>query len=109
MIPMKSSSMTMAMISLFRKGISSADFCLPESSFYLSVFGPVEAVEYFSDAPPVLGFWEDDIHEGALAGVDQGSHTTWLCGLAWPAPRCGLGPWYPTSASPSSYLHHLAK
>jgi hypothetical protein len=37
MIPMKPSSMTviMAMISLFWEGISLADFCLPESSFYL--------------------------------------------------------------------------
>jgi hypothetical protein len=39
MIPMKSSAMvmTMAMISPLREGISSADFCLPES-FSLSVF-----------------------------------------------------------------------
>jgi hypothetical protein len=37
MIPMKPSSMsvTMAMISPFREGISPVDFCLPESSFSL--------------------------------------------------------------------------
>ena len=41
MIPMKSSSMTvtMAMISPLREGISPADFCLPES-FSLSVCFP---------------------------------------------------------------------
>jgi hypothetical protein len=40
MIPMNPSSMTvtMAMISPLREGISPADFCLPESSFSLSLF-----------------------------------------------------------------------
>jgi hypothetical protein len=33
-------------------------------------------------APLVLGFWGDDICEGALAEVGQGRHTTWPCGLA---------------------------
>ena len=54
MIPMKSSLMTvtMATISPFRKGISPADFCLPES-FSLSVFfRPVAVAEYFSGHPP---------------------------------------------------------
>jgi hypothetical protein len=42
MIPMKSSSMTvtMATISPLRKGISPADFFLPESSFLSGVFPP---------------------------------------------------------------------
>jgi hypothetical protein len=42
MIPMKSSSMamTMAMISPLREGISSADFCLPES-FLSLCFSPL--------------------------------------------------------------------
>jgi hypothetical protein len=58
MIPLKPSSMmmTMATISLFREGISPADFCLPESSFSLSVFRPAEAAEYFSDGSPYLRF-----------------------------------------------------
>ena len=45
MIPMKSSSMTVAMTTIFplREGISPADFCLPESSFLSSVVRPEEA------------------------------------------------------------------
>jgi hypothetical protein len=64
MIPMKPSSMTvaMAMISPLRKGISLADFCLPESFVSLSlsmcVFRPAEAAEYFCDPPPSLRFPE---------------------------------------------------
>jgi hypothetical protein len=53
-------------------------------------------------ALPVLGFREDDIRKGTLAEVDQGSHTTWPRGQPWPVPRGGLGPWWPTLASPSS-------
>jgi hypothetical protein len=78
MIPMKPSSMTMrmAMISPLREGISPADFYLPESFLSLCVFCPVEAAESICDPPWVLGFWEDDTHEGAMAGVGQGGHTT---------------------------------
>ena len=49
MIPMKSSVMTvtMAMISPLREGISPADFSLPESFFSLCGFRLVEAAEYF--------------------------------------------------------------
>jgi hypothetical protein len=48
-IPMKPSSMsvTMAMISPLREGISPADFCLPESFLSVCFFHPVEAAEYF--------------------------------------------------------------
>jgi hypothetical protein len=58
MILMKPSSMvmTMAMISPLREGISSVDFCLPESFFSLGIFHPAEAEESISDLPPVLGF-----------------------------------------------------
>ena len=51
MIPMKSSSMTvtMAMISPLREGISPADFSLSESFSLSVVFRLVEAVEYFLD------------------------------------------------------------
>jgi hypothetical protein len=51
MIPINPSSMvmTMAMISPLREGISSADFCLPESFFSLGVFRPAEMVESISD------------------------------------------------------------
>ena len=47
MIPMKSSSMTvtMAMFSSLREGISSADFSLPESFSLSVVFHPAEAAE----------------------------------------------------------------
>ena len=47
MIAMKSSSMTvtMAMISPLREGISPADFSLPESFSLSVVFRPVEAAE----------------------------------------------------------------
>ena len=56
MIPMKSSSMTvtMAMISPLREGISPADFSLPESFFSLCGFRLVEAAEYFLDGSPCL-------------------------------------------------------
>jgi hypothetical protein len=47
---------TMAMISPFREGISLADFCLLESFFFLTVFRPAEAAEYFSDGSPSLRF-----------------------------------------------------
>ena len=49
MIPMKFSSMTvtMAMISPLREGISSADVSLPDSFFLSCVFRLVEAAEYF--------------------------------------------------------------
>jgi hypothetical protein len=58
MILMKPSSMTvtMAMISPLREGISLVDFCLPESFFSLSVFCPAEAAEYFSDGSPSIRF-----------------------------------------------------
>jgi hypothetical protein len=58
MIPMKPSSMTMtmAMISPLREGISPADFCLLESFLSLCVFCPAEAAESICDPPWVLGF-----------------------------------------------------
>jgi hypothetical protein len=54
MIPMKSSAMvmTMAMISPLREGISSADFCLPES-FSLSVFSAPQGRRCLSLIPPL--------------------------------------------------------
>ena len=50
MVPMKSSLMVvlMAMISPLREGILLADFCLPESSFSLYSFHPIEAAEHSS-------------------------------------------------------------
>ena len=49
MIPMKSSltMVLMATISPLREGISLAEICLPESSFSLGVFRPVEAAENY--------------------------------------------------------------
>ena len=54
MIPMKSSSMTvtMAMISPLREGISPVDFSLPKRFSLSVVFRLVEAAEYFLDDPP---------------------------------------------------------
>jgi hypothetical protein len=58
MILMKPSSITvtMAMISPIREGISPANFCLPESFLSLCVFRPAEAAESFYDPPPSLRF-----------------------------------------------------
>ena len=71
MIPMKSSSMTVtrAMISPLREGISPADLSLPESSSLSGVFRLVEAAEYFLDSPLGLGFPGDDVREGELTEV----------------------------------------
>ena len=56
MIPMKSSSMTVTMVTIspLREGISSADFSLPESFSLFGVFRLVEAAEYFLNHPPRL-------------------------------------------------------
>ena len=53
MIPMKSGVMVMmmAMISPLRKGISPADFCLPESFSLSGVFCPVEVAMSNSEPP----------------------------------------------------------
>jgi hypothetical protein len=60
MIPMKSRSMTvtMAMVSPLREGISLADLCLPESFSLFVVFRPVAVAEYFSVRFPSLRFLE---------------------------------------------------
>ena len=54
MIPMKSSLMVvlMVMISPLREGIPPSEFCLPERSFSLGVFCPVEAAESFYGRSP---------------------------------------------------------
>ena len=44
---------------------------LPESSFSLDGFRPVEAAEYFVDDPPELGFPGGDIRERATWGWTQ--------------------------------------
>jgi hypothetical protein len=88
MIPMKLSSMVVTISSL-RGGISLADFCLPESFLSLYVFYPAEAAESICDPPWVLGFRGDDIREGAMSEVGQGSHTTRWRGLGLArATRC---------------------
>jgi hypothetical protein len=53
MIPMKSSSMAMTMATIFplHEGISSVDFCLPESFLSLYVFRPAEAAKSIFDPP----------------------------------------------------------
>jgi hypothetical protein len=63
MIPMKPSlmAMTMATISPLWEGISSTDFCLPESFLSVCVFRPAEAVESISN-PPYLRFSRTTIY-----------------------------------------------
>ena len=75
MIPMKSSLMTVTMISPLREGISPTDSCLPESFSLSVVFRPVAAAEYFSVCSLCLGFSGDEISEGAVSEVGQGHHT----------------------------------
>ena len=111
MIPMKSSLMaeTMAMISPLREGISPADFS-PTESFSLSgVFLHVEAAEYFLDDSPCLRVPGDEVREGGLPVVRQGSHTLWRRGQGGPVPPPGVGPWWPTSGCPSGSLRLLMK
>jgi hypothetical protein len=59
MIPMKSGAMVMMMatISPLREGISSADFCLPESFSLSGVCRPAEAEVSISEPPLDLSFW----------------------------------------------------
>jgi hypothetical protein len=58
MIPMKSGAMamTLATISPLQEGISSADFCLPESFSLSGVFCPAEAAVSISEPSPSLRF-----------------------------------------------------
>jgi hypothetical protein len=102
MIPMKPISMmvTMAMIPPSPPGGNFPGRFLLAGELYLSLCFPPHTV---------LCFRGDDIREGKLTEVGQGRHTTWPCGQAWPAPKGGVGPWWPTSASPSGFLRHLAK
>jgi hypothetical protein len=81
MIPMKPSSMTVTMSTIFTSGREfPRQISACRRALSLAVFRPAEAVEYFSDGSPNHRFREDDIRKGALAEVDQGSHTTWLRG-----------------------------
>jgi hypothetical protein len=121
MIPMKPSSMTvtMAMISLLREGISLTDFCLP--AFSLCVFSAPQRWQSLSaNLSSVLGFWGDDIREGAMAEVGQGGHTTRRRGLGlaramrWCGPlvaHLALSFWLPPSSSEigtSKYFPRIA-
>jgi hypothetical protein len=94
MIPMNPSSMTvmMAMISPLREGISPTDFCLPESFLSLCVFRPAEVAESFCNPLLVLSFRGDDIHEGAMAEVGQGGHSTRRRGLGLARATRWCGP-----------------
>jgi hypothetical protein len=93
MILMKPNSMAMMMATMspLREGISPTDFCLLESFLSLCVFCPAEAAESISDPPWALGFQGDDIREGVLAEMGQGSHTIgWRgLGLARATRWCG--------------------
>jgi hypothetical protein len=93
MIPMKPSSMavTMAMISPSGKEfLWQISAC--RRAFSLYVFSASQRRRSLSVIPfPVLGFWGDDIREGAMAEVGQGGHTTrWRSlGLARTTRWCG--------------------
>jgi hypothetical protein len=67
-------------------------------------FPPRRGGSLFAIPLPVLGFWGDDIREGAMPEVDQGGHTTWRCTVGLARARGGVGPWWLTSPSPSSYF-----
>jgi hypothetical protein len=93
MIPMKPGSMavTMATISPLQEGISPADFC--RRAFSLCVFSaPQRRRSLFVILSLVLGFQGNDIREGAMAEVGQGSHTTWRRGLGLARARGWCGP-----------------
>jgi hypothetical protein len=88
MILMKSSLMvmTMATISPLRKGISPADFCLPESFLSLCCFRPAEAAKSIFDPLFRLRFLGMTIYA-------MGRWQKW--GPGWPHPRVarpGAGP-----------------
>jgi hypothetical protein len=100
MISMKSSLMVMTMttISPLQKGISSADFCLPES-FSLSVFSAPQRRRSLSLIPPlVLGFRGRPYMR---VGDGRRGHTHWVARLG-PGPR-HLVVWAP-GCSPRSLL-----
>src|SRR4051794_23850921 len=110
MIPMKSSSMVvaMAMISPSPGGISSADFCLPES-FLLSMFH-VPQRRRNSSTSLFLGFFprENEVREVARSEVGQGGHTLPRRAQQGPAvPGAGVGPLWPTRPSPFGFLRLL--
>jgi hypothetical protein len=66
MIPMKSSAMVMTVVTISSlwEGISSVDFCLPES-FSLLVFSAPQRRRCLSLIPPTsLDFRDDNIREG---------------------------------------------
>jgi hypothetical protein len=94
MIPMKPSSMTMTMATIspsqkeFPRQISAC-----QRAFSLCVFS---APQWWWSLPAilplVLGFRGDDIHEGAMAEVGQGDHTTRWCGLGLARATKWCGP-----------------
>ena len=100
MIPMKPSSMTvtMAMISPLRGGIFLADFSLPVSFSLFVVFRPIEAVEYFLDAPRVLGFLGDEVLEGGCQWWARASTPYGGAARGGPVPPHGVGHWWPTTS-----------
>ena len=88
MIPMRSSSMTvtMAMISSLREGISTADFSLPESFSLSGVFRPAKAAENSLDASVDL------LVKDAEGGCPKWARGPTPCpGAARGGPTPGLG------------------
>ena len=106
MIPMMSSlmSVTMAMISLLREGISPADFCLPDSFSLSVVFHPAEAAERLLDDSPGLRIPKGDCTSKGSPGGGPGPphHSQARPGVG---PRLGMVRallWLPFWLPPSS-------
>jgi hypothetical protein len=96
MIPMKPSSMTMMMATISPSGKEFPwQISACRRAFSLCVFSAPQRRWSLSVIPLILGFWGDDIREGAMAEVGQGGHTTrWhglglACATRWCGPLLG--------------------
>ena len=73
---------------------------LPESSFSLDGFHPVEAAEYFVDDPPELGFPGGRYtRKGNLGGGPMWPRHSWARAHFGPRPSVAWGPLAPPGAS----------
>jgi hypothetical protein len=96
MIPMKPSSMTVMMATIPppppRKEFPRQIFAYRRAFSLYVFFVPRGGGVFPRSSLPVLGFWGDDIHEGALTEMDQCGHTTWRRGLGLARARGRCGP-----------------
>ena len=98
MIPMKSSLMTVTMVTIspLWEGISSIDFSLPESFSLLRVSVPSRRWNFSWTMYYALGLRGVEVRERGLASVDQGHHTTCSRAGDGSSPPGGVGPTCPT-------------